>query len=808
MSEKFIKAKKKFKRFRRQLSLLKRDIFIIRYYNNLKINENLILLESKNGKDVAGNIFYIIKELSGEKYKDYQLVLALREDTFNKIEHLFSNYGIKNVEFVKIGTAPYYKYLFSAKYLFNDTSFPAAFIKKESQIYVNTWHGTPLKKLGRNVAKRAYSIGNVQKNFLMADYLLYPNPFMEEKMMEAFMLKNLTNAKVMHAGYPRNSVFFNEEAGTKLKRKLGLEGHQVIIYMPTWRGILTKKSSIDKQIESLENYFSQIDRLLHDNQLFYVKLHPFVKDRINYENYTHIKPLPSNYETYDLLNMSDCLVTDYSSVFFDYGVSRKKIILFTYDEDEYIENSGLYIPLTDLPFPKVYEVNELIKEVNYPKNYNDTSFINRFCTYDEANAAKHICEYVIYNKSNDKLIIKDIVHENKENVLIYSGSLAKNGITSSLLSLLETIDLNERNYYICFRAPTVRIHTLTLFNISKDIDYISMVGEPNFNFMEALALVLFNKLNISNKFTSKHLDEFYKRNLKKYFPGIEFDMVIHFTGYEKKVTALLQRLNSRKAIFVHNDMVQEINTKGNQHYLTLKKAYNNYDKVAVVNDDLRSSTAQIKGHDNDIVLVENFFDYKSILKKSKKELVFDDDTRSNVSLSKLNHILKSSALKFITIGRFSHEKGHMRLLNVFNKFYKENKDSYLIIIGGYGKLYQKTMNYAQELECNENIIIIRSISNPFPILKQCDLFILSSFYEGLGLVLLEANVLGVKSFSTDVVGPQKLMKRYNGLLVENSEEGIYKGMQYYVDGKISLLDIDYKGYNKKTVGQFNSLFGE
>lgn len=808
MNNKFIKVKRRLEELIKKLPLLKMDTFLIRYYNNLEINENLILLESKNGSDVAGNIFYIIQELSDEKYKCYKLVLALRKELFSKIKMLFSNYNIKKVEFVEIGTTRYYKYLYSAKYLFNDTSFPAAFIKKESQIYLNTWHGTPLKKLGRDVANRAYALGNIQKNFLMADYLLYPNHFMEEKMMEAFMLKNLTNARVMHAGYPRNSIFFNKEAGNKLKTKLGLEGGQIIIYMPTWRGILTDEDSINEQIGSLKNYFSQIDELLSDKQLFYVKLHPFVKDKIDYKKYTHIKPLPTGYETYDLLNMSDCLITDYSSVFFDYGASRKKIILFTYDEKEYTENSGLYIPLTDLPFPKVYNVNELIKEINSPKNYDDTEFISRFCTYNEANAAKHICEYIIFNKSSDKLSINNVVGEDKKKVLIYSGSLAKNGITSSLLSLLETIDLNEKKYYICFRAPTVKMHTLTLFNISRDVDYISMVGELNFNIMEAVAFILFNKLNISNKFTSKKLDKAYRRNLKKYFPRIEFDMFIHFTGYEKKMTALFQRLDCPKAIFAHNDMVQEINTKGNQHYLTLKESYNHYDKVAIVNEDLKRSTAEIKGNADDIITVENFFDYRSILKKSHKELIFDEDTLSNMDISRLKSILNSDALKFITIGRFSHEKGHLRLLNVFNKYYKENNDSYLIIIGGYGNLYEKTLDYAQELECKKNVIIIKSISNPFPILKHCDLFILSSFYEGLGLVLLEANVLGVKTFSTDVVGPQKLMKKYNGLLVENSEEGIYKGIQYYVDGKISLLDIDYEEYNKKPLSQFNSLFGE
>lgn len=805
--KKFNKYKKRIKIFKKKVSLVRRNTKITKYSNDSHVNNDLILIESKNGKDLGSNIFYIIKELSDEKYDNFKLVLSLKKDKFDKIRKILSNYGINNLEFVETGSIDYYKYLFTAKYLFNDTSFPNSFIKKDSQIYLNTWHGTPLKKLGREVPKRAYALGNVQKNFIISDYLLYPNHFMEKHMIESFMLENISKAKIMNAGYPRNSIFFENSENNKLKQKLGLGNSKIIVYMPTWRGRVTK-IDMKSQIDQITGYLSEIDKLLDKNQIFYVKLHPFVTNDINYDDYENIKPFPENYETYDILNISDCLVTDYSSVFFDYASSKKKIILFTYDEEEYCQNHGLYMDLKELPFPKVYNTKDLIKEINSEKNYNDGEFISKFCTYDGANAARDICEYIIFNKNSENISIKDIPKDKKENVLIYSGNLAKNGMTTSLLSLLENIDLNERNYYLSFRSARTRLHSLTLFNITRKVGYIPIVGENNFNLMEAIAFIFFNKFNVSNSFINKYLDRGYKRNLKRYFSDVEFDSVIHFTGYEKNITALFQRFKSKKIIFAHNDMVNEIKTKGNQHYLTLHEAYNSYDKIAVVSNDIKKPVTRIKGDSKNIMVVENFINKKTILRKSKEKLSFDENTLSNMDLENLKEVLDSDSLKFVTIGRFSHEKGHIRLLNVFNEFYKKNKDSYLIIIGGYGKLYRKTLNHSKTLECSENVIIIRSLSNPFPILKNCDLFILGSYYEGLGLVLLEADILGVKSFSTRVRGPTSFMEKYEGHLVENSEEGIYKGMEDFMENKISLLNINYEKYNEKIINHFESLFDD
>ena len=76
-------------------------------------------------------------------------------------------------------------------------------------------------------------------------------------------------------------------------------------------------------------------------------------------------------------------------------------------------------------------------------------------------------------------------------------------------------------------------------------------------------------------------------------------------------------------------------------------------------------------------------------------------------------------------------------------------------------------------------------------LKRCDLFIISSFYEGLPMVLHEADSLGIPSFSTDIHGPGGYFREFGGYLVEDSTEGILQGMYDFADGKIKPMNIDY-----------------
>ena len=166
----------------------------IKYVDKMPIDDKMILLESQHGKEFNGNIFSMAKYLcSAEEYKEYKVYLSAAKSRVNSFKKKAEEYGIKNLNFVILSTKEYFKVLASAKYLVNDNTFLPFFIKREGQIYLNTWHGTPLKCLGRKIKNDAVNIGNPQRNFVSADWLLYPNDYTKEHIIEDYMLANMSS---------------------------------------------------------------------------------------------------------------------------------------------------------------------------------------------------------------------------------------------------------------------------------------------------------------------------------------------------------------------------------------------------------------------------------------------------------------------------------------------------------------------------------------------------------------------------------------------------------------------------------------
>ena len=95
-----------------------------------------------------------------------------------------------------------------------------------------------------------------------------------------------------------------------------------------------------------------------------------------------------------------------------------------------------------------------------------------------------------------------------------------------------------------------------------------------------------------------------------------------------------------------------------------------------------------------------------------------------------------------------------------------------------------------------------------PVLKRCDLFLLSSYYEGLGLVILEADTLGVPVMACDVPGPSGFLRQYGGTLLENSEEGILQGMKLFTRKEYPSMNIDYEQLNRESTRKFEDLLTE
>ncbi len=777
----------------------------LHYYKTLKIDEHLIMLEAQGGKTVNGNIFYILKELAqNENYKNYTVKVIMKESKCDFAKHFLNSNGITGFEVVPLAGKEYYRILASAKYLITDTSISQRYIKKDGQVLINTWHGTPLKTLGKKVKNEPHTIGNVQKNFIQADFLLYPSEFMKEHMIEDYMLENISSAKVLLSGYPRNTAFFDTDSRRKIREDMDIDNKQVIMYMPTWRGAVGK---VNVEISTVyTTYFLlEIDKKLNDEQILFVNLHPFVGDSIKYNFFKHIKQFPDCYETYEFLNAADCLITDYSSVFIDFAITKKKIILFTYDEKEYLADRGMYLNISELPFPSVKNVDQLIDEINSPIQYDDKEFLSKFCSYESKNAAKDFCERTILGQKNS-IHEEEIPHNGKENVLLYVGNLSKNGITASVKNLLQAVDLEQYNYYITFRTKNVQQNKDVLFEFPDKVNYLAMPGGRNGSLKNKIMNTLFMGGFMKANMYIKHEKENLQYDIKRIYGNTRFSTVIQFNGYEKANILLFSLFDANTVIYVHSDMQSEVTIKGNQRRDVLEYAYSHYDKVAIVTKDMSESAMSFADSAERLYVANNIIHYKEVLKKSELDVAWDPETESNVPFDRLLEVLNDKSLKkFITIGRFSKEKGHERLLHVFSEFNAKHPDTFLIIIGGYGKNYDAVKALLASLPCANRVILIKSVSNPYSILKKCDYFVLSSFYEAFGLVLAEADILKKPLICTDIPGPRGFMTENNGKLVENNEKGLYNGLELLYENKIDLMNVDYEQYNQNAINQFLGL---
>lgn len=772
------------------------------FYERVRLNPRMILLESRGGKALESNIFTILKELSAEPYRKFYLVLSVRKDSEESVKEKLKYHNLRVNKIVRTGSVDYYYYLSRAGYLVNDTSFPGRFIKKDGQIYLNTWHGTPLKKMGRDNRSEAVTMGNVMRNLLCADYLIFPNQYMEDKMTDAYMLRELYRGTVIHEGYPRNDIFQNPGKGLELKGAEGFSGKRLIAYMPTFRG---KFSQVEETgfIRSLKKSLKIWEGSLKEQEILLVKLHPFVQSQIDFKCYSRIRAFPKEWDTNEGLNACDVLITDYSSVMYDYAISRRKVIIYAYDLKKYSESRGLYEDLSDYPFRIAETARQVMEYLHEPLEDVPEEFLEKYATWEDGAGAEKICRQVFLGKSCCRL--EHFTGDGKENILIYGGDLSQNGITTALCAMLGELNLSKYHYFISFRSEYLKDYPERLERIPDHVGIFPLASELNADLPTAIAFLVWLKTGKESRWSRNRIEKAYRREWKKHFGNCRFRNVVHYNGYETYVISLLKVADCPRTIWVHNDMEQEIKIKQNQSFYLLRDAYRSYDHVVAVSEDILDSIYDISGRRDNVQVISNLLGYREILERAKQPVAFDSDTVSNVSLKELNRILEDCGEKFINIGRFSPEKGHRRLITAFDRYWKKHEESYLIIIGGYGPLYKDLLKFAGTKKAHAHIILLMRVSNPMPILKKCDLFLLSSFYEGLGLVLLEADALGIPVAACDVRGPRKFLREHGGMLVEDSAEGLLQAMEQYHTERMQAMHVDYEALNEESLKKCEEL---
>ncbi len=548
--------------------------FIYSYYlKNYDINDRAVFLESQQGKRINGNIFYILRELStNESYKKYNIYICCNEDNEEKFKKVFDAYGFGKVEFVSFGTADYMKKLATSKYLFNDNVFDPFFTKKEGQVYINTWHGVPLSAIGKSLQNGIYNAGNIQKNLVSADYVICPNVYTKQKLEEEFMIENIATGKVLLSDYPKTAALYDEQRSAEIRQELELENKRIYAYIPVRRG---KDGQVeDKNDVFLLYYLYELDKLLTDDEILYVKLNAAVAKNINFRECTHIRRFPGQYEPYDFLSCVDCLVTDYSNVIFDYASTNKKCVLFSFDEDVYFETHKTYLSIDEFPFCRVKNIQDLINELRSPKNYDDNEFTMKYCSYKNANATEDILNYVISEKETNKLKEVAFNKNEKNNVIVYIEDKG-NAIKSAVENFFENADFSKNNYYLAFHMDNGKKYKNLITELPDEVKCFSFAGSMNLGLCKKIIWKIFIKGLFPVLLFVKIFKFDLECEIRRLFGESHFDSVIHLKGAGIKMLVVLSEFNCEKIIYASNDAAYS----NKQFKKVLKYIRSRYDKI-------------------------------------------------------------------------------------------------------------------------------------------------------------------------------------------------------------------------------------
>ena len=389
----------------RKVRFIINRISYIKYFIFNKTNNNLIIFESYMGRQYSCSPKAIYEQmLKNPKFDDFIYVWALRDPS--EYYDLSLN---KNTKIIKFGSKEYYKTYSKAKYWVSNSRINEAILKRKDQVYIQCWHGTPLKRLGYDIK---YENGNsmnsskdIKKKYSQDSkrytYMISPSKFCTDRFVSAFNLKDKSIIKEL--GYPRNDELFKykQKDVIKIKKRLNIASNKkVILYAPTWR---------DNQHKSGVGYTYKLgidfDKLksLSDEYVILFRTHYFVANYINLEKYKDFIINVSDYnDINDLYIVSDMLITDYSSVFFDYANLKRPIIYYMYDYDEYKNNlRDFYIKTSELPGPIVKNEDDLVSniksidEVNKKYSEKYRKFNCKYNYLDDCNSSERVIEECI-----------------------------------------------------------------------------------------------------------------------------------------------------------------------------------------------------------------------------------------------------------------------------------------------------------------------------------------------------------------------------------------------------------------------------
>ena len=352
--------------------------FINIFLKMMKINAHQVAFVSLESAHLESDLLLIYDELSKDKNLIIKKVL-IGYDKNNLIQDfLYMLNCIRQIIIINTSKVVFIR----------DNNYVISNFKREEVKVIQVWHACgAIKKFG-NVIDREYPIQNY-------DYVLSNSDYWKEPYSQAF---GITQKHVMTTGMPRVDCLCQKEYLQKTRKQLlkkypMLEGKRVILYAPTFRG------NIYKGFQSVPFDALKVMKSLGEDDYLLYKFHPLLKD---VQLAQHDRIINMNHEdTHALFTISDILVSDFSSIIFDYSLLNKPMCFFVPDLDQYLENLGCFVDYHTMPGPICHSENELISALSSKQEYDVEGFKERFFKYQDGHNIDRVIN-MTYQILNDE----------------------------------------------------------------------------------------------------------------------------------------------------------------------------------------------------------------------------------------------------------------------------------------------------------------------------------------------------------------------------------------------------------------------
>lgn len=366
-------------------------------FSRMKLKESTILFESFLGRSYSDSPKYIFEYLGKNVPGRYRCIWVL--DHKEKLPY--------PAKCIRRYSFQYFYYMARAKYFVFNNRQSRDFVKREGSVFLETWHGTPLKKLAFDMKEVTASAPLVKKDLYNHsrewDYLIAPNQFSSQIFRRCFMYEG----RMLETGYPRNDILHKEQGESlaladRIRKRIGVpEGKKVILYAPTWRDDEFYASARHKFTMQMD--MKKLQKELGDQYVLFLRTHYYVVDHIDLSGLDDFVFDVSGYDDIaELYLTADVLITDYSSVFFDYANLKRPILFFTYDLEKYRDRlRGFYMDLEkELPGPLLFTTDEVIDSVKdlgqiqerYREKYE--AFCKKYCGWEDGKASQRVVDAV------------------------------------------------------------------------------------------------------------------------------------------------------------------------------------------------------------------------------------------------------------------------------------------------------------------------------------------------------------------------------------------------------------------------------